>query len=269
MTAKTETSSCWPEYPEDFSLVVVEPRSDARRTCRTTSSSSARSLHASLCAYSPCSVDLASSLMDGDATCAPGADDAQRDLTAWTDGERRAVQRGPPQKPRRVAANARERRRMHGLNKAFDELRSVIPSLENERKLSKYDTLQLAQIYITELSDLLTGVVQVQHHQHQHQHQHQHHHHPDSDVPRSLGGGGGGGDTDMTSPCAGSSPPPLLDSPSVIFVTTQSKSHLGAPHQTTNQTSSSFSSFSSAAHSSSDGESSPHSDVEDCQGGRQ
>lgn len=65
-----------------------------------------------------------------------------------------------PQRHRRVAANARERRRMHGLNRAFDKLRSVIPSLENEKKLSKYDTLQMAQIYITELSELLDGVVQ-------------------------------------------------------------------------------------------------------------
>ncbi|XP_030621389.1 protein atonal homolog 1b [Chanos chanos] len=64
------------------------------------------------------------------------------------------------QRHRRVAANARERRRMHGLNRAFDKLRSVIPSLENEKKLSKYDTLQMAQIYITELSELLEGVVQ-------------------------------------------------------------------------------------------------------------
>ncbi|XP_066498717.1 protein atonal homolog 1b [Hoplias malabaricus] len=64
-----------------------------------------------------------------------------------------------PQRHRRVAANARERRRMHGLNRAFDKLRSVIPSLENEKKLSKYDTLQMAQIYIAELSDLLEGVV--------------------------------------------------------------------------------------------------------------
>ncbi|XP_051513626.1 neurogenic differentiation factor 4-like [Myxocyprinus asiaticus] len=64
-----------------------------------------------------------------------------------------------PQRHRRVAANARERRRMHGLNRAFDKLRSVIPSLENEKKLSKYDTLQMAQIYITELSELLEGVV--------------------------------------------------------------------------------------------------------------
>ncbi|KAG5263951.1 hypothetical protein AALO_G00270460 [Alosa alosa] len=65
-----------------------------------------------------------------------------------------------PQKHRRVAANARERRRMHGLNHAFDKLRSVIPSMENEKKLSKYDTLQMAQIYINELSELLDGVVQ-------------------------------------------------------------------------------------------------------------
>ncbi|KAJ8351402.1 hypothetical protein SKAU_G00228780 [Synaphobranchus kaupii] len=65
-----------------------------------------------------------------------------------------------PQRHRRVAANARERRRMHGLNRAFDKLRSVIPSLENEKKLSKYDTLQMAQIYITELSELLEGFSQ-------------------------------------------------------------------------------------------------------------
>uniref|UniRef100_A0A4W4GYU5 BHLH domain-containing protein n=1 Tax=Electrophorus electricus TaxID=8005 RepID=A0A4W4GYU5_ELEEL len=82
-----------------------------------------------------------------------------------TDTERgckeHAVKQNPtgPQRHRRVAANARERRRMHGLNRAFDKLRSVIPSLENEKKLSKYDTLQMAQIYITELSELLEGVV--------------------------------------------------------------------------------------------------------------
>ncbi|XP_052011036.1 transcription factor ATOH1-like [Xyrauchen texanus] len=64
-----------------------------------------------------------------------------------------------PQRHRRVAANARERRRMHRLNQAFDKQRSVIPSLENEKKLSKYNTLQMAQIYITELSELLEGVV--------------------------------------------------------------------------------------------------------------
>lgn len=65
---------------------------------------------------------------------------------------------GAAHRHRRVAANARERRRMHGLNRAFDRLRSVIPSLENDKKLSKYDTLQMAQIYIGELSELLEGV---------------------------------------------------------------------------------------------------------------
>lgn len=63
------------------------------------------------------------------------------------------------QKQRRVAANARERRRMHGLNHAFDELRSVIPALDNDKKLSKYETLQMAQIYINALADLLQGPI--------------------------------------------------------------------------------------------------------------
>ena len=58
-------------------------------------------------------------------------------------------------KKRRLAANARERRRMDNLNKAFDRLRSVLPQLCDDRKLSKYDTLQMAQTYITTLADLL------------------------------------------------------------------------------------------------------------------
>ncbi|KAM4808795.1 transcription factor ATOH1 [Rhinophrynus dorsalis] len=62
---------------------------------------------------------------------------------------------GGVQKQRRLAANARERRRMHGLNHAFDQLRNVIPSFNNDKKLSKYETLQMAQIYINALSDLL------------------------------------------------------------------------------------------------------------------
>lgn len=58
-------------------------------------------------------------------------------------------------KKRRIAANARERRRMDNLNKAFDRLRSVLPQLCDDRQLSKYDTLQMAQTYITTLADLL------------------------------------------------------------------------------------------------------------------
>lgn len=65
---------------------------------------------------------------------------------------------GPPVvKKRRLAANARERRRMHGLNVAFDKLREVVPGpgVSADRKLSKYETLQMAQSYINALSALL------------------------------------------------------------------------------------------------------------------
>lgn len=58
-------------------------------------------------------------------------------------------------KRRRLAANARERRRMNSLNDAFDKLREVVPSLGNDRKLSKYETLQMAQTYIAALNELL------------------------------------------------------------------------------------------------------------------
>ena len=58
-------------------------------------------------------------------------------------------------KKRRLAANARERRRMDMLNKGFDRLRGVLPGLGPERQLSKYETLQMAQSYISELTDLL------------------------------------------------------------------------------------------------------------------
>lgn len=51
-------------------------------------------------------------------------------------------------KKRRLAANARERRRMNGLNEAFNKLRDVVPSMGEDYKLSKYETLQLAQTYI-------------------------------------------------------------------------------------------------------------------------
>lgn len=56
---------------------------------------------------------------------------------------------------RRLAANARERRRMQNLNKAFDRLRGHLPSLGADRQLSKYETLQMAQTYISALYELL------------------------------------------------------------------------------------------------------------------
>lgn len=56
---------------------------------------------------------------------------------------------------RRLAANARERRRMNNLNEAFDRLRGVVPAADDDRKLSKYETLQMAQTYIVALHRLL------------------------------------------------------------------------------------------------------------------
>uniref|UniRef100_A0A182NRR8 BHLH domain-containing protein n=1 Tax=Anopheles dirus TaxID=7168 RepID=A0A182NRR8_9DIPT len=58
-------------------------------------------------------------------------------------------------KTRRLAANARERKRMKGLNEAFDRLRQYLPSLGNDRQLSKHETLQMAQSYISALAELL------------------------------------------------------------------------------------------------------------------
>uniref|UniRef100_A0A0N7ZCU4 BHLH domain-containing protein n=1 Tax=Scylla olivacea TaxID=85551 RepID=A0A0N7ZCU4_SCYOL len=72
------------------------------------------------------------------------------------------IRRRPPKvvgnetlRKRRLAANARERRRMNGLNDAFEKLREVVPALGNDRKLSKFETLQMAQTYITALAELL------------------------------------------------------------------------------------------------------------------
>ncbi|XP_037819934.1 neurogenic differentiation factor 6 [Lucilia sericata] len=58
-------------------------------------------------------------------------------------------------KKRRQAANARERKRMNGLNEAFDRLREVVPAPSLEQKLSKFETLQMAQTYIVALMDML------------------------------------------------------------------------------------------------------------------
>ncbi|KAF2345847.1 Myc-type basic helix-loop-helix (bHLH) domain [Trinorchestia longiramus] len=72
--------------------------------------------------------------------------------------QKRRRHRIPPKeivKTRRVQANARERRRMHGLNDAFERLREVVPCLGSDRKLSKFETLQMAQTYISALQELL------------------------------------------------------------------------------------------------------------------
>uniref|UniRef100_A0A1B0GAV0 BHLH domain-containing protein n=1 Tax=Glossina morsitans morsitans TaxID=37546 RepID=A0A1B0GAV0_GLOMM len=70
--------------------------------------------------------------------------------------KRRGKQISPViKRKRRLAANARERRRMQNLNQAFDRLRQYLPCLGNDRQLSKHETLQMAQTYIAALGDLL------------------------------------------------------------------------------------------------------------------
>ncbi|XP_070965189.1 neurogenic differentiation factor 4-like [Oncorhynchus clarkii lewisi] len=60
-------------------------------------------------------------------------------------------------KARRVKANARERSRMHGLNDALENLRSIMPCHSKTQKLSKIETLRLARNYICALSEALEG----------------------------------------------------------------------------------------------------------------
>uniref|UniRef100_A0A6Q2WYE8 BHLH domain-containing protein n=1 Tax=Esox lucius TaxID=8010 RepID=A0A6Q2WYE8_ESOLU len=55
----------------------------------------------------------------------------------------------------RQAANVRERKRMFSLNEAFDELRRKVPTFAYEKRLSRIETLRLAIIYITFMTDLL------------------------------------------------------------------------------------------------------------------
>jgi atonal protein 1/7 len=63
------------------------------------------------------------------------------------------------QKKRRLAANARERKRMTNLNNAFERLREILPTSgfgdQDSKPISKMEALQMAQAYIKELSNLL------------------------------------------------------------------------------------------------------------------
>lgn len=243
MTAKAELSS-WAEYPEDFTLL------QQRKLAHINSKSwiSSNSLHAfsRRDAHSSADPDLSlEQLVPTNKLHASAGGITETDSDRAAEGGKTG--HFGPQRYRRVAANARERRRMHGLNKAFDELRSVIPSLENEKKLSKYDTLQMAQIYITELSELLAGVV-----------------HPECRSPRP-------GETSRRSLIhtllpAGSTqdPNPLTreqrDPTTSVghhLIILGPKSDLGTENKTT-----------SSSHSS-DGESSHLSDMEESQSGRQ
>jgi len=57
---------------------------------------------------------------------------------------------------RRVSANKKERRRTHSINTAFSDLRTAIPNVQPDTKLSKIKTLKLATKYIEYLLDILS-----------------------------------------------------------------------------------------------------------------
>ncbi|NWH73202.1 FER3L protein, partial [Piaya cayana] len=57
----------------------------------------------------------------------------------------------------RQAANIRERKRMFNLNEAFDRLRKKVPTFAYEKRLSRIETLRLAIVYISFMTELLDG----------------------------------------------------------------------------------------------------------------
>lgn len=68
---------------------------------------------------------------------------------------RKRIKSASQQAQQRQAANMRERRRMQSINEAFEGLRSHIPTLPYEKRLSKVDTLKLAISYIQFLGEML------------------------------------------------------------------------------------------------------------------
>ena len=57
---------------------------------------------------------------------------------------------------RRLAANARERKRANKINFAFNRLRKVLPGFE-DREISKFEAIILAQDYIKQLVEILNN----------------------------------------------------------------------------------------------------------------
>ena len=59
---------------------------------------------------------------------------------------------------RRLKANDRERNRMHMLNTALEKLRQVLPSLSDNGKMTKIETLRFAHNYIWALSETVKSL---------------------------------------------------------------------------------------------------------------
>ena len=88
------------------------------------------------------------------ANCAPLTDEG---TSAYGPGSQtgRSKRRRVISTVQRQAANIRERRRMFSLNEAFDELRKKVPTFAYEKRLSRIETLRIAVVYISFMTDLL------------------------------------------------------------------------------------------------------------------
>ena len=88
-------------------------------------------------------------------------------------GGEEALMENPKHKPRcerpglrgrrRMKANDRERHRMHNLNSALNALRSILPALPEDAKLTKIETLRFAHNYIWALTETLRMADQLGH----------------------------------------------------------------------------------------------------------
>ncbi|XP_043193590.1 pancreas transcription factor 1 subunit alpha-like [Amphibalanus amphitrite] len=87
---------------------------------------------------------------DGDGGSGGGGDAGSRRRRRRRSGATQQVHQ-------RHAANMRERRRMQSINDAFEGLRTHIPTLPYEKKLSKVDTLRLAIGYISFLGEMISS----------------------------------------------------------------------------------------------------------------
>ncbi|XP_036409380.1 transcription factor 21 [Megalops cyprinoides] len=97
---------------------------------------------------------------------AENSEDESTNDNGYNDAKKKRLGKGPGNKQllkthkdgkqsQRNAANARERARMRVLSKAFSRLKTSLPWVPADTKLSKLDTLRLASSYISHLRQLL------------------------------------------------------------------------------------------------------------------
>ncbi|KAL9705855.1 hypothetical protein quinque_009373 [Culex quinquefasciatus] len=141
-----------PNYPTDTSL--YRSFSSSGDTSPSFTGHDGSSLNYSSSVGGGGLVSFTEMMIDGESFVPVPADDSYLDQRLLDVGSST-----PPSptvvRKRRLAANARERKRMNSLNVAFDKLREIVPSYAPEHKLSKFETLQMAQTYINALSEML------------------------------------------------------------------------------------------------------------------